>query len=154
LSTPPPVDRCIIVLFAASPNVTSSSADVARRTFNSTQVGHPGVNDPPLHTSFVCRANEPSTAGPRNHGLDYQHCFGIIPDALSEITTLSAQVSQPWSKFVGNGILTGSTPEYFRYELETLHRTTHLGKTPRCVSTSEIGPSKNASFVLTLVGPT
>jgi hypothetical protein len=96
------------------------------------------VTVPPLHTAFVSRANElVFTAGPRNHGLDYEPFLGIISDALSEIPALSGQVSQPWSKFVVNGIPTAATPEDVRQELEMLHPTANLAKTPRWFSTSE-----------------
>jgi hypothetical protein len=95
------------------------------------------------------------TAGPRSRGRDYEPFLGIILDALSVIPTVSAHVSQRWTRYVLNGIPTATTPEDAREEIEMLYPAAKLAKTPRWLTTAENQQSKTASsMVITLVGPT
>jgi hypothetical protein len=95
------------------------------------------------------------TAGPRICGRDYEPFLGIIRNALAEIPTVSAHVSQQWTRYVVNGIPTTTWPEDAREDLELLYPTAKLAKTPRWLTTVENRQEKAASsMVITLVGRT
>jgi hypothetical protein len=151
-----PAERRIVVQLAEAPNDAQKAADTALRTVNRALVGHPDVTVPPLFTAYVSRTNAlVFTAGPRNRGREYEPFLGIIRNALAEIPTVSAHVSQRWTRYVLNGIPTATTPEDAREELELLYPTAKLAKTPRWLTTAENRQEKAASsMVITLVGPT
>jgi hypothetical protein len=119
-------------------------------------VGHPDVTVPPFYTAYVSQTKAlVFTAGPRNRGRDYEPFLGIILDALSGIPTVSAHVSQRWSRYVVNGIPTTTTPDDAREEIEMLYPAAKLAKAPRWLNTAENRQEKAASsMVITLVGRT
>jgi hypothetical protein len=152
----PPAERRIVVQLAEAPNDTQKAADTALRIVNRALVGHPDVTGPPLYTAYVSRLNAlVFTAGPRSRGRDYEPFLGIIRNALAEIPTVSAHVSQRWTRYVLNGIPTATTPEDAREEIEMLYPAAKLAKAPRWLTTAENRQDKAASsMVITLVGPT
>jgi hypothetical protein len=153
----PPAERRIVVQLAEAPNDAQKAADTALRTVNRALVGHPGVTVPPLYIAYVSRTNAlVFTAGPRNCGREYEPFLGIIRNALAEIPTVSAHVSQRWTRYIVNGIPTATTPEDAREELEMLYPAAKLAKTPpsRWLTTTENQQEKAASsMVITLAGP-
>jgi hypothetical protein len=152
----PPAERRIVVQLAEAPNDTQKAADTALRTVNRALVGPPDVTVPPLYTTYVSRSNAlVFTAGPRNQGRDYGPFLGIIRNALAEIPTVSAHVSQRWTRYVLNEIPTATMPEDAREEIEMLYPAAKLAKAPRWLTTAENRQDKAASsMVITLVGPT
>jgi hypothetical protein len=152
----PPAERRIVVQLAEAPNDAQKAADTALRTVNRALVGHPDVTVPPLYTAYVSRTNAlVFTAGPRHRGRDYEPFLGIIRNALAEIPTVSAHVSQLWSRYVINGIPTTTTPDDAREEIEWLYPAAKLAKAPRWLTTAENRREKAASsMVITLVGRT
>jgi hypothetical protein len=152
----PPAERRIVVQLSEAPTDTQLCADAALRIVNRALVGHPDVTVPPLYTAYVSQSNAlVLTAGPRIRGRDYEAFLGIILDALSLIPTVSAHVSQRWTRYVLNGIPTATTPEDAREEIEMLYPAAKLAKTPRWLTTAENRQDKAASsMVITLVGPT
>jgi hypothetical protein len=152
----PPAERRIVVQLSEAPINAQLCADAGLRIVNRALVGHPDVTVPPLYTAYVSRSNAlVLTAGPRSRGRDYEPFLGIILDALSVIPTVSAHVSQRWTRYVLNGIPTATTPEDAREEIEMLYPAAKLAKTPRWLTTAENRQSKTASsMVITLVGPT
>jgi hypothetical protein len=151
----PPAERCIVVQLGEAPSDAQKAADTALRTVNRALVGHPNVTVPPLYTAYVSRTNAlVFTAGPQNRGRDYEAILGIIRNALAEIPTLSAHVSQRWTRYIVNGIPTATTPEDAREELEMLYPAAKLAKAPRWLTTAENRQEKAASsMVITLAGP-
>jgi hypothetical protein len=118
-------------------------------------VGHPDVSVPPLYTAYVSWTNAlVFSAGPRHHGRDYEPFLGIIRNALAEIPTVSAHVSQRWTRYILNGIPTATTPEDAHEDLKMLYSAVKLAKTPRWLTTAENRQDKTASYmVITPVGP-
>jgi hypothetical protein len=95
------------------------------------------------------------TAGPRNRGREYEPFLRIIRNALAEIPTVSAHVSQLWTRYILNGIPTATTPEDAREEIEMLYPAAKLAKTPRWLTTPENRQEKAASsMVITVVSRT
>jgi pyruvate/2-oxoglutarate dehydrogenase complex dihydrolipoamide acyltransferase (E2) component len=128
----PPAERRIVVQLVEAPNDAQKAADTALRTINRALVGQPDVTVPPLYTTYVSRTNAlVFTAGPRHRGRDYEPFLGIIRNALAEIPTISAHVSQLWSRYVVNGIPTTTTPDDAREEIEWLYPAAKLAKAPR-----------------------
>jgi hypothetical protein len=152
----PAAERRIVVQLAEAPNDTQNSADTALRTVNRALVGHPDVTVPPLYTAYVSRSKAlVFTAGPRNYGRDYEPFLGIIRNALAKIPTVSAHVSQRWTRYVLNGIPTATTPENAREEIEMQYPAAKLAKAPQWLTTAENRQDNAASsMVSTLVGPT
>jgi hypothetical protein len=134
----PLAERRIVVQLSKAPTDAQLCADAALRIVNRALVGHPDVTVPPLYTAYVSRSNAlVLTAGPRSRGRDYEPFLGIILDALSLIPTVSAHVSQRWTRYVLNGIPTATTPEDAREEIEMLYPAAKLAKTPRWLTTAE-----------------
>jgi hypothetical protein len=112
---------------------------------NRTLVAHPDVTVPPFYTAHITRTNAlVLTAGLHSRGRDYEPFLGIICNALAPLT-VSAHVSQQWTRYVVNGIPTDATPEDAREELEMLYPAAKLAKTPRWLTTAENRQSKAAS---------
>jgi hypothetical protein len=142
----PPAERRIVVQLAEASNDAQKAADTALRTVNRALVVHPDVTVPPLYTAYVSRTNAlVFTAGPRNRGCEYQPFLGIIRNALAEIPTLSAHVSQRWTRYVLNGIPTATTLEDAQEEIEMLDPAAKLAKAPRWLTTAENRQEKAAS---------
>jgi hypothetical protein len=134
---------------------TREAADAGLRDVNRALVAHPDVTVPPFYTAYFTRTNAlVLTAGPHSRGRDYEPFLGILCNALAPFT-VSAHVSQQWTRYVVNGIPTNATPEDAREELEMLYPAAKLAKTPRWLTTAENRQSKAASsMVITLVGRT
>jgi hypothetical protein len=145
--TYPPVERRIIVQFPKDLEFidTRTTADAGLRDVNRTLVAHPDVTVPPFYTAHITRTNAlVLTAGLHSRGRDYEPFLGIICNALAPLT-VSAHVSQQWTRYVVNGIPTDATLEDAREELEMLYPAAKLAKTPRWLTTAENRQSKAAS---------
>jgi hypothetical protein len=123
---------------------------------NDTIVGHKDIRLPPLLTATLTTTNAlVFVVGNRFRAEAYEPYLSLLRHALDQngLPTTAAVVSERWTRFVLNGILTTATMEQVRYQLSMLYPELRMGRDPRWLTTESKRVGKEASsVVITLVG--